>query len=471
MVKNKRYKKYLISCIALTLAAILTACLPEHTIGPTYTDSTHAAGTAQNSGKPETSANGSPIATTPTGPTTPAKPKMDASFGLERGEPLSDSKAGNNIGKLIGSAVSDEPVRLMCIENRINLRSAPDTTTSDVIMLVGLGQEAESCEVINGWYKVTVFPGGQQGYIASEYMDDYDPSKNFAAISYDDFGGAGHSSFLVDVKRYLPDIVYDMVFAYPDNFSKEAQYARDVCLLRATTVKKLVDAHEIFSKDGYTIKIYDAYRPSQVSGNLYKIVQNTEFVAKEGASVHNRGMAIDMTLVDKDGNELEMPSKLHAFDGTASRSHKGMTAVAKKNMDYMTSVMKKCGFSTIESEWWHFADSNFRTYDSMYIEFNHTPTEQIYYINYKLNGGINAAGNLVSYSLTDTKAHTIPISTNTFPLTIKNPTKKGYNFIGWTVEYSNHAFADITTPAATFSIKAGMTGDITLTANWSVALN
>jgi D-alanyl-D-alanine dipeptidase len=169
----------------------------------------------------------------------------------------------------------------------------------------------------------------------------------------------GKESWLVDVRRYIPDIEYVMIFSTPDNFTGVPLYSRDACMLQKGTVEKLMRAQELFALDGYTIKIYDAYRPSMVSGMLYGIIQDTTYIARAGTSTHNRAAAIDITLVDVEtGKELLMPSPMHTFNITSSRGFWGMPSEARANMNYMTSVMVRCGFTTLSTEWWHFNDSD-----------------------------------------------------------------------------------------------------------------
>ena len=55
------------------------------------------------------------------------------------------------------------------------------------------------------------------------------------------------------------------------------------------------------------------------------------------------------------GEELEMPTPMHTFSLDAARTHSGSwSEEARKNVEYMTSVMESVGFGTIETEWWHF---------------------------------------------------------------------------------------------------------------------
>lgn len=163
---------------------------------------------------------------------------------------------------------------------------------------------------------------------------------------------------LVDARRYCPNAVFCMIFATEDNVMGKPLYVRKVCLLQKETAQKLKKAEEMFEKDGYRIKIYDAYRPMSVSGILYKKYKNNRFIAPAGNSSHNRGAAVDMTLVDSNGVELEMQSAVHDLSKNAYVNNPKASAAAKKNWKYMSDIMKKCGFNTYQYEWWHFVDKN-----------------------------------------------------------------------------------------------------------------
>ncbi|MDD4494333.1 MAG: M15 family metallopeptidase, partial [Eubacteriales bacterium] len=165
---------------------------------------------------------------------------------------------------------------------------------------------------------------------------------------------------LVDVRSLDDTIEIDMLFASESNFASEKLYPSQVCLIQSDTGAKLVEAQRLFQKDGFRIKIYDAYRPYTVQGKLYEIVRNSAYIANPAttASRHNRGTALDMTIVDDDGNELAMATPVHTF-GPASRiDNPGMTEEQKANLSYMQDIMTQCGFVTYNYEWWHFSDEN-----------------------------------------------------------------------------------------------------------------
>ena len=116
-------------------------------------------------------------------------------------------------------------------------------------------------------------------------------------------------------------------------------------------------------KRGYRIKVWDGYRPFSAQQVLWNAVKDKRYVAnpKKG-SIHNRGGAVDITLVDKNGREIKMPTGFDNFTSKASRTDKKMNKTAKTNLTYLTNVMKKNGFTMINDEWWHYTDKNWKKY-------------------------------------------------------------------------------------------------------------
>lgn len=150
-----------------------------------------------------------------------------------------------------------------------------------------------------------------------------------------------------------------MRYATTNNFTGRIIYpSKAACLLRASTAAKLAAANAEFRERGYRIKIWDAYRPPSVQQAFWNLIPDSRYVANPatGGSRHNRGGAVDLTLVDGDGRELVMPSDFDDFSRKAFRDNPDMPAEAAQNLAYLTQVMVKHGFRPIASEWWHFED-------------------------------------------------------------------------------------------------------------------
>lgn len=169
---------------------------------------------------------------------------------------------------------------------------------------------------------------------------------------------------LADIQALDSDIVIDLRYADEDNFMNRQVYPdNSKAFLRRETAVKLIRANEIFKEDGYTIKLWDAYRPLSVQRIMWEHSPLPGYVAHpDTGSKHNRGSAVDITLVDKEGNELEMPTGFDDFTEKAARDYANHSPEAKKNMDYMTRVMVNCGFKGIRTEWWHFDDVDANNY-------------------------------------------------------------------------------------------------------------
>lgn len=214
------------------------------------------------------------------------------------------------------------------------------------------------------------------GYVEREYLVD-EKAVLYARVPYTSTimnnkdGTIPAKDNLVDVREYSQDIMIYMIFAYDNNFSGKALYERDLCLLQKGTLDKLLAAQKKFRRDGYGIKIYDAYRPQYVQEALFKLVNNPIYIANpKKASDHVRGAAVDMTLVDSKGEELEMPSPIHTFNTSSYIYSKTMTRTARKNMEYMQRIMLESGFLLYQGEWWHFKDADFEQYNITSHHFN-----------------------------------------------------------------------------------------------------
>ncbi len=168
---------------------------------------------------------------------------------------------------------------------------------------------------------------------------------------------------LVEVRDLCPGLEVELKYATEDNFTGRRLYPVEVCLLRKETAKKLAAANAEFMADGYRLKIWDAYRPLSVQEALWEEKPDPVYVADpETGSNHNRGAAVDVTLVDEEGRELEMPTGFDVFTAEASRSYPDIPREARDNMEYLTEVMINNGFTPIESEWWHFNDADVAEY-------------------------------------------------------------------------------------------------------------
>jgi D-alanyl-D-alanine dipeptidase len=159
----------------------------------------------------------------------------------------------------------------------------------------------------------------------------------------------------VNLKDYSKDFVYDMKYATSDNFLKAKVYDCAECFLRLKTVKALINANAEFMKKGYKIKIFDCYRPLDIQKRMWKIVPNPDYVANPSkGSIHNRGGAVDITLVDMNGKELDMGTAFDFFGIEASHNYQNLSPEIKSNREILKNIMIQNGFNPLDSEWWHY---------------------------------------------------------------------------------------------------------------------
>jgi zinc D-Ala-D-Ala dipeptidase len=170
-------------------------------------------------------------------------------------------------------------------------------------------------------------------------------------------------SGLADIESIAPAIRLDIRYASERNFTKTAFYPAARCLLRPEAAQRLARVQVRLEARGLGLKVWDCYRPFSEQKRLWALVPDPRYVAEpvEGpggepvrGSKHNRGMAVDLTLVDGEGRELEMPTDHDDFSERAHRGSRAATAAARRNAQVLEDAMVAEGFEPLPTEWWHF---------------------------------------------------------------------------------------------------------------------
>lgn len=164
---------------------------------------------------------------------------------------------------------------------------------------------------------------------------------------------------VVMIREYMPDVYVDLKYASTENFTGQVIYDFSEPSLRYGTVKKLYLVQQELLELGYSLKIWDAYRPFGVHEKLWNICPDPKYVSdpSSGNLSHCRGNAIDVTLVLADGSEIEMPTGFDDFSDKADRDYSDVSSAAKDNALLLQRTMEKYGFKGYNGEWWHYADS------------------------------------------------------------------------------------------------------------------
>jgi D-alanyl-D-alanine dipeptidase len=173
-------------------------------------------------------------------------------------------------------------------------------------------------------------------------------------------------SDFVDVRCVDRTIVVDLRYASANNFMHCALYPENTPpIVRFSVAQRLAVAQSFLKTRGCRLKIWDAYRPRAAQAALWAAIQNTDFVAdpREGiGSMHTRGVAVDVTLVDGLGNELVMPTDFDNFTPAAMLSYQGPNLTIRSNLNLLQKAMARAGFYGLRTEWWHFCAGDWAAY-------------------------------------------------------------------------------------------------------------
>jgi D-alanyl-D-alanine dipeptidase len=164
----------------------------------------------------------------------------------------------------------------------------------------------------------------------------------------------------LDSLFYSPEFHREIRYATSNNFLQEKLYKQNPGLwLERSAARALRQVNWELLKYGVQLKIWDAYRPYSVTVILYAKSPKKKYVANpERGSVHNRGSAVDLTLVDLQGKELEMPSDYDAFGIQSVPNYLGGSLRSRQNRDLLINMMQRHGFKVNAAEWWHFEYKN-----------------------------------------------------------------------------------------------------------------
>lgn len=173
----------------------------------------------------------------------------------------------------------------------------------------------------------------------------------------------------VDVTEVCPDISVNLMYARDDNFTGKVMYdGINGAWLHPDAAKAVIKAQEELAKlmPGCHLLIKDAARPMSVQRKMFNAVKGTSkanYVANpaKGGGLHNYGLAVDITITDSNGNELDMGTPVDHLgveaniDREEQLVRRGIISEnARQNRLLLRRVMKHAGFSTICTEWWHF---------------------------------------------------------------------------------------------------------------------
>lgn len=175
---------------------------------------------------------------------------------------------------------------------------------------------------------------------------------------------------LVEPSGLDKSIVLDIRYATDNNFTGQKVYPSARCYLRADIANRLLKVQAALRGQGLGLKVYDCYRPFFVQERFWSIMPDERYVLepvrKDGMMVkssrHNKGAAVDVTLVDARGRELPMPTGYDDFTDKAHRDSTAASPEARKNSLMLERAMIDQGFEPLPTEWWHFDGPGWQQY-------------------------------------------------------------------------------------------------------------
>ncbi len=125
------------------------------------------------------------------------------------------------------------------------------------------------------------------------------------------------------------------------------------------------------------LKVWDCYRPLAVQRVLWAILPDERYVANPATgSHHNRASAVDLTLVDSKGKELQMPTGFDDFSPRAGHDYQDLPVQAIRNRELLKGLMEKAGFIPLPEEWWHYDDEKWMQFEIMDLSFQYLSKHQ-----------------------------------------------------------------------------------------------
>lgn len=177
------------------------------------------------------------------------------------------------------------------------------------------------------------------------------------------FEQESRDTVLVKLRDVIPNLLCDVRYSTANNFTGRILYTSDILYARHSVARALAQAQKLALAQGLQLKVYDAYRPLSVQRLMWSIVPDERYVADPAkGSRHNRGCALDLTLCDMQGTELNMGTGYDEFTEKATATFTDLPEDVLKNRALLNGIMATAGFTVLPSEWWHYDFAGWERY-------------------------------------------------------------------------------------------------------------
>lgn len=159
------------------------------------------------------------------------------------------------------------------------------------------------------------------------------------------------------------DVDVTLAYATEANLTRQPVYRNAECWLHREAAEKLDLAISLARPLGYRLRIFDALRPVEAQWALWNACPDPDFLADpRRGSPHSRGVAVDLTLLDASGNELDMGTAFDAFTPKSHHARTDVSVVAQRNRHLLMGLMTSAGWDFYRNEWWHYQLFDARRY-------------------------------------------------------------------------------------------------------------
>lgn len=175
---------------------------------------------------------------------------------------------------------------------------------------------------------------------------------------------------MVPLMSRIPGLVLDIKYASTENVFYTKLYDQPHAWMRLPAAKALAGVQKDLNAMGLGLKIYDAYRPYSVTCRMFDMIPDTIYMGLPWkGSKHNRGIAVDLTIIElKSGKELRMPTPFDALVYASHPNYMNLPEAVIRNRELLKSVMQKHGFKVDPVEWWHYNFESPQVFDVLDLD-------------------------------------------------------------------------------------------------------
>lgn len=180
---------------------------------------------------------------------------------------------------------------------------------------------------------------------------------------------AGSEKKLMEVtSEKVPGLVLEIRYATEQNITGKKIYADKRAWLREETIRKLAQVARELEEKGYRLVLWDGWRPASAQKALWAAKPDGRFLTPPNRiSRHTRGTSVDVSLADRNGKILEMPSDHDEFTDRADEDFSDVPKEVAQRARLLRNAMFRAGFSGVPDEWWHYDLRDWASYEPIEV--------------------------------------------------------------------------------------------------------